>query len=147
LYVHQKSCGETSCPKVNEARCHSLLTGGDGGRRRPYVVSYYCNCNLGTKSRSLCHADREIVCRGCRVLPYKMFYMMYKIQTHAVLGCSRPCCCSTMSRLFQSWGILLGNESIWIWLLYSWNILIHVILPSVFINMDLTLPSLMVIGF
>ena len=89
LYVHQKSCRETWSPKVNEVRCHSLLTGGDGGRRRPYVVSYYCNCNLGTKSRSLCHADREIVCRGCRVLPYKMLYMimMYKIQTHAALPC------------------------------------------------------------
>ena len=103
-----KSPAATWSPKVDEVWCHSLLTGGDGGRRRPYVVSYYCNCNLGTKSRSLCHADREIVCRGCRVLPYKMLYMMYKIQTHAGLGCSRPCCWSTLSSLFQSWGILLA---------------------------------------
>lgn len=48
-----------------------------------------CNCNLGTKSWFLCRADR--VCGGCPVLSYKMFYMMYKIQTR-YSGCSTPCC-------------------------------------------------------
>jgi hypothetical protein len=96
LYAHLKSFGETVNPKIEGVWCRALSKGGNGERRRPYVVSYCCNCNLGTKSRSLCHADREIVCSGCCVLPYKMFNMMYKIQTHAVLGvvdlvAARPC--------------------------------------------------------
>lgn len=73
-------------PKIKELWCRALSMGGEGERRRPYVVSYCCNCNLGTKSRSLSGADREIVCHGCHVLPYTLYMIMYKIQTHVILG-------------------------------------------------------------
>lgn len=138
LYVHLKSFRETMSSKIEEVWCHALSMGGNGERRCQYVVSYCCNCNLGTKSRSLCHADREIVCSGCRVLPYKMFNMMYKIHTR-YSGCSRPCCCSTLSRFVSELRYPVGQRvNMKLIDCFSKHFELCHILPFVLIEMDLT---------